>query len=122
MFETLHKSKQISVIALDRLGDYIELLRLELQLQGRDLGIQLMCYAAAALFGVLAAIFIGIAIIVSCWDTEYQALAGWGVVGLYCAVAGGCIYRARRQAHEGSPFDTLRNELKRDVDLVKESI
>jgi len=122
VFETLHKSKQISVIALDRLGDYIELLRLELKLHGRDLGIQLACYAAAALFSVLTVIFIGVAIIVSFWNSEYLGLAGWGVVVLYGAVAAACIYLARRQAHEGSPFSTLRNELKRDVDLVKETI
>jgi uncharacterized membrane protein YqjE len=122
VFETLHKSKQISVIALDRLGDYIELLRLELKLQGRDLGIQLVCYAGAAFFAVLGAIFIGIAILVSFWDSEHRALAGWIVVALYLAVAGLCVYFARKQTHENSPFSTLRSELKRDVDLVKESI
>jgi uncharacterized membrane protein YqjE len=122
VFETLHKSKQISVIALDRLGDYIELLRLELKLQGRDLGIQVACYAAAALFGLLAVIFIGVAIIVSFWNSDYLPLAGWIVVLLYGVLAGACVYLARRQPHEGSAFATLRNELKRDVDLVKESI
>jgi uncharacterized membrane protein YqjE len=122
VFETLHKSKQISVIALDRIGDYIELLQLELKLRGRDLGIQLVCYASAALFAVLAAIFIGVAIIISFWGSDYFALAGWSVVALYLAVAGVCIFLARRKAHEDSPFSTLRSELKRDVDLVKENI
>jgi uncharacterized membrane protein YqjE len=122
VFETLHKSKQISVIALDRLGDYIELLRLELKLQGRDLLMQLACYAAAGLFAVLAAFFIGIAIIVSFWDTEYLAVAGWGVVALYLLGAGACVYLATRKTHESSPLSTLRDELKRDVALVKESI
>jgi uncharacterized membrane protein YqjE len=122
VFETLHKSKQISVIALDRLGDYIELLRLELSLKGRDLGMQIACYAGAALFALLAAVFLGVAIIISFWQTDYFALAGWLVVALYCGIAGVCVYLARRHVHDGSAFSTLRNELKRDVDLVKENI
>jgi uncharacterized membrane protein YqjE len=122
VFETLEKTKQISVIALDRLGDYIELLRIELKLQGRELGLQLLGYVIAALFGVLSTIFIGIAIIVTFWDSDYRAIAGWAVVALYLAAAGGGIYLSRKHLYKGSAFSTLRTELKRDVDLVKESI
>lgn len=122
MFETLEKTKQISVIALDRLGDYIELLRIELKLQGRELGLQLLGYVIAALFGILSTIFIGIAIIVTFWDSDYRAIAGWAVVALYLAAAGGGIYLSRKHLYKGSAFSTLRTELKRDVDLVKESI
>lgn len=122
MFETLQKSKQISVIALDRLGDYMELLRIELKLSGRELAMQAVGYAAAALFGLLAVVFVGIAIILSFWDTEYLAIAAWGVVALYLAAAGIGIWLARRHAGKASAFDTLRTELKRDVDLVKENL
>ncbi|MDB5761263.1 MAG: phage holin family protein [Herminiimonas sp.] len=122
MFETLHKSKQISVIALDRLGDYIELLRIELKLQGRELGMQLLGYVVAAFFGILTAIFIGVAIIVTFWDSPNRAIAAWGVVVLYVAAAGGGIFLSLKHKYDGSAFSTLRNELKRDVDLVKESI
>lgn len=122
MFETLQKSKQISVIALDRLGDYIELLRIELKMQGRELGMQIAGYLLAALFAVLVAIFLGIAIILTFWDTPYRALAAWGVVVLYAAIAGAAISFSLKHAHNGSAFSTLRNELKRDVELVKESI
>lgn len=121
MFETLQKSKQISVIALDRLGDYIELLRIELKLQGRELGMQLLGYMVAALFAVLLAVFLGVAIILTFWDT-HRALAAWGVVVLYGAIAGGGIYFSLKHSHAGSAFSTLRNELKRDVELVRESI
>lgn len=122
MFETLQKSKQISVIALDRLGDYMELLRIELKLQGRELGLQMLGYAAAGLFGLLAVVFLGVAIILSFWDTEYLPIAAWGVVALYLAAAGAGIWLARKHAGSGSAFNTLRTELKRDVDLVKETL
>ena len=38
------------------------------------------------------------------------------------AVSGAGIAMARKHAHAGSAFSTLRNELKQDVNLVKESI
>jgi len=122
VFETLQKSKQISVIALDRLGDYIELLRIELKLQGRELGMQIGGYLAAALFGVLLSIFLGIAIIVTFWDSPYRTLAAWAVVALYAALAAAAVSFSLKHAQIGSAFSTLRNELKRDVELVKESI
>jgi uncharacterized membrane protein YqjE len=122
VFETLQKSKQISVIALDRLGDYIELLRIELKMQGRELGMQLVGYMIAGFFAVLVAIFLGIAIILTFWDSDYRTLAAWGVVLLYAAIAGGAVSFSLKHSHAKSAFSTLRNELKRDVDLVKESI
>ena len=122
MFETLHKSKQISAIALERLGDYLELLQIEMKLQGRELGVLMLGYAVGAIFALLVAIFVGVAIILTFWDTPYRALAAWFVVLLYGAVSGAGIAMARKHAHAGSAFSTLRNELKQDVKLVKESI
>jgi uncharacterized membrane protein YqjE len=122
VFETLHKSKQISVIAMDRIGDYIELLRIEMKLQGRELGVLMLGYAVGAIFGLLAAIFIGFAIIVSFWDTPYRTGAAWFVVFLYAVVAAVSILVARKHIPSRSAFSTLRNELKRDVELVKETI
>jgi uncharacterized membrane protein YqjE len=122
VFETLQKSKQISVIALDRLGDYMELLRIELKLQGREIGMQIMGFAVAGLFGVMAAFFVGVAIIVSFWDSDYRGLAAWFVVALYLGVAGAGIWLASKHKPAASAFSTLRNELKRDADLVKESL
>ncbi|MDQ9170422.1 phage holin family protein [Oxalobacteraceae bacterium R-40] len=122
MFEKLQKSKQISVIALDRLGDYFELLRIELKLQGRELATHLMGYAIAGVFALLAALFIGIAIIVTFWDTQYRAIAAWAVVALYLAGAGVGIFISRKSTAAEPPFATLREELKRDVELVKENI
>jgi uncharacterized membrane protein YqjE len=110
------------VIALDRLGDYIELLRIEMKLQGRELVMQLAGYAVAALFAILTAVFAGIAVLASYWDTPQRGLAAWLVVLGYAAIAAGAVYFSRKHVYRGSAFSTLRNELKRDVDLVKESI
>jgi uncharacterized membrane protein YqjE len=122
VFETLHKSKLLSSIALDRLGDYLELLRVEMKIQGRDLGMHLLGYAIAGLFGLLAVIFVGVAIILTFWDSPHRTLAAWGVVVLYLAAAGAGMTLVLKPSQSGSAFSTLRNEIKRDVDAVKESI
>jgi len=67
-------------------------------------------------------IFLGFAIIVSFWDTEYRTLAAWLVVALYAAVAGISAAVSLKHKPSGSALTTLRNELRRDVDLVRESI
>lgn len=109
-------------MALDRLGDYLALLRIEMKLQGREIGMQLMGYVAAALFSLFALLFIGIAIIVNFWDSEYRGLAAWAVVALYIAGAGGGIALARRHVTRTAVLATLLEELKRDVALVKENL
>ena len=122
MFETLKKSRQLSIIALDRLGDYLALLCIEMKMQGRELAVQVAGYAAAALCAVFAMLFLGIAIIVSFWDSDYRALATWVVVALYAGGAYAGISLARRHTGKVAALDTLRDEIRRDAALVRESL
>ena len=122
MFETLHKSKQISVLALDRLSDYLGLMRIELKMQRRELGMQLLGYLSVALCSVFALFFIGVAVIISFWDSTFRSLAAWAVVALYMAAAGIGLGLARRHSGKVTPLQSLKEELKRDVDLVRESL
>ncbi len=122
MLEALQKSKQLSVMALDRLGDYLALLRIEMKLQGKEIGVQLIGYLAAAVFGIFALLFIGIAIIVSFWDSEFRGIAAWTVVALYIAGAGLGMAVARRHVNRTTALATLREELRRDVALVRENL
>jgi len=121
VFEAIRKSRQISSIALDRLGDYIELLRIEMKLQGRELGVMLLGTAVGAVFGLLATIFIGVAIILTWWDSPYRALAAWGVVVLYAVVAAFGLLLASKH-RPGSALGTLRDEIRRDAAVVRESL
>ncbi len=122
MFETLKKSKQLSVIALDRLGDYLALLRIEMKMQGREIGTQVAGYAAAALCSVFALLFLGIAIVVSFWDSGYRGLAAWGVVALYAIGVYAGVSLARRHTGTVAGLNTLREEIRRDAALVRESL
>ena len=121
MFRTLKKSRQLYAIALNRLHDYKELARIELKLQGRSVGVQLASYAMLVVFGLMAVLFFGAAIIVSAWDTSYRTLVAWLVVVLYLALAAGCLAFVRH-FHAESALSTLRGELQRDMDTLKESL
>ncbi|MEN3292027.1 MAG: hypothetical protein V7642_1280 [Burkholderiales bacterium] len=120
---TLQKSKTLSMIALDRVGDYLDLLKVEMKIRENEFVLRLAGYAVAGLFGLLATVFFGLAIIVSFWDSDYRALAAWFVVVLYGAIAGIslrlCMTHFR--PHE-SISGTLRTELRRDIEVIKESL
>lgn len=119
---TLRKSKQLSMIALDRVGDYFELLKIETKLSEQELVTRVVGYAVAGLFGLLATVFLGLAIIISFWDSPYRALAAWFVVVLYAAVAGISLRMGMNHVRSQSIADTVRTELRRDIEVIKESL
>jgi hypothetical protein len=122
MLEALQKSKQLSLIAMERLGDYLALLRIEMKLQGRELGVQLAGYLLAALSFFFVLLFTGIAIIVNFWDSDYRRIAAWVVVTLYLVMAAASIALVRRRTGGVSGMTTLREEISRDVALIRESL
>ncbi len=122
MLEALKKSRQLAAIVLDRAGDYLALLRIEMKMQGHEIGVQVAGYVAAALFSLFALLFLGVAIIVSFWDSDFRALAAWFVVLLYAGAAAGGMALARRHAGREAPLGVLREEMRRDIALVRESL
>ncbi len=122
MLNALRKSKQLSAIALDRLSDYLALVRIELKMQGRELKLQLLGLFAAVLCAFYSLLFIGVAIIVSFWDSDYRAIAAWATVALYMGLAGAGIALFKRHTGKAATLNTLREEIKRDAELVRESL
>jgi uncharacterized membrane protein YqjE len=120
---TLQKSKTLSRIALDRVSDYLDLLKVEMKIRENEFVLRLAGYAVAGLFGLLATVFLGLAIIVSFWDSDYRALAAWFVVVLYAGIAGVSLWLCMKhfRPHE-SIGSTLRTELHRDIEVIKESL
>ena len=59
MFETIKKARQVGAIALERVGEYLELLKISAEIQGQNLMRRVVGYAVAALFVVLSFIFLG---------------------------------------------------------------
>lgn len=122
MFAALHKSKQLYMITLDRLGDYMDLLRVEMKIREQQLAMRIAGFAVAGLFALLATVFLGLAIIVSFWSTDYRVLAAWFVVVLYGTIAGISLNMCLKHFRSPPIMTNLRSQLQRDIDVIKENI
>jgi uncharacterized membrane protein YqjE len=122
MFESIEKARQLGVIALERIGEYLELLRISAEIQGQDLKKRIFGFVMVALFAVLSLIFVGLAVIVTCWDTPYRVTAAWGVAAFYALIALGAYLSGQNQPRPVSALDTLRDEVQQDIKLMKDVV
>lgn len=122
MFETIKKARYLAAIALERIDDYLELVRISVEIQGRSLKKRIISFVVIALFAVLSLIFLGLAIIITCWDTPYRVTAAWGVAACYALIAFVAYMGSQDKASPASTFDTLRDELQQDVKLMKDVV
>jgi uncharacterized membrane protein YqjE len=121
MTTVLQKSRLLSTIVLERVGDYLDLLRIEIKIREHDLQVKLIGFAIAGLFALLVTIFFGLAVIVSFWDSPYRAAAAWFVVAFYAIIAGISVVICLRHVQPQSIASSLRTELQRDIVMLKES-
>lgn len=122
MFATLEKAKQLGAIALERLGDYVELFKVSAEIQGQNLIKRVIGAVVAGLFAVLSLIFLGAAVIVTFWDTPYRVMSAWGVAGFYAVIAFIIYLSMPGRSDSVSALDTLRNELQQDVKFMKDVV
>lgn len=122
MFSALHKSRQLYLITLDRIGDYVDLLRVEMKIREYQLAIRMAGFAVALLFALLATIFLGLAIIVTFWDSSLRTLAAWFVVAMYGVIAAVSLNMCMKHFRSPPLTTNLRSELQRDIDMIKESL
>ena len=122
MFESIKKAKQLGALALERVDDYLELLKVSAEIQSQNFIKRVIGAMVVALFAVLTLIFLGAAVIVTCWDTPYRVISAWGVAGFYALIAFGAYIAAPSRTDSASTFDTLRGELQQDVKLMKDVV
>lgn len=120
MFETIDKARQIAVIGLDRIVDYLELLRIEIDIQRHDVSVRLLSLAASLFFVLMAGFFLGLAVIVTYWDSSYRIAAAWSVAGVYMLLALLAFWRARQHLAAPPMFATLKQEMQDDVKMLKD--
>lgn len=122
MFETIKKARRLAAIALERVDDYLELIRISVEIQGQSLKKRIISFVIVILFAALSLIFLGLAIIVTCWDTPYRAAAAWGVMACYALIAFVAYMGSQDKTRPASTFDTLRDEIRQDVKLMKDVV
>ena len=122
MIHVLRKSRQSVLIAIDRLSDYFALIGIEARLQGHSIVLHLLGYLVAATFALFTLLFLGFALLISFWDSEWRLLAAWMVVALYgCAAVAG-ITIAKHYAGHGAGLRSLREEIRRDAAMLRENL
>lgn len=119
---SLHKSRTLFLITLDRISDYFDLLRVEMKIREHHIAFRIAGFTIALLFALLTTVFLGLAIIVSFWDSPYRTLAAWIVVLLYGGIAGISFNLCIRHFRSLPIATTLRTELRQDINVIKESL
>lgn len=122
MFESVKKVKHLGALALERVGEYLELLKISAEIQGQNLKKRMVSYAMVALFAVLSLVFLGLAIIITCWDTPYRVTSAWGVTGFYALIAFVFYAAAPKRTDSVSALDVVREELQQDIKLMKDVV
>jgi uncharacterized membrane protein YqjE len=104
-----------------RVADYGELFRIELAETKTRLLHEVIALVALAVGALFTLSFLCIAIIASAWGTPYFLSVVWGVAAtwLVVTIAAFLVLHAQRP---GQSFQTLQQELQRDVESVKEAI
>lgn len=122
MFEKIKKIKLLGSIARDRMDDYKELVPVLMKVQWHYFSAQMISYALLSILALLGLVFLGVAIIVSFWDTAYRVASAWAVVAVYVLAACGVFLSCQGRTRPASPLDTLRAELDKDAQMVKEMV
>lgn len=122
MFEKIKKIKLLGVIARDRVDDYRELVPVLLKIQWRYFSTQIISYAILFVLALLGMAFLGVAIIVSFWETPYRVVAAWVVVLLYALAASGVFFSCQGRTRPASPLETICAELDKDAQMVKDMV
>ena len=104
-----------------RVTDYGELIRIELAETKTRLLHEVIALVALAVGALFTLSFLCIAIIATAWGTPYFLSVVWSVAAtwLVVTIAAFLVLRAQRP---GQSFQTLQQELQRDVESVKEAI
>lgn len=103
-----------------RLVDYAKLARFDL-IAFRNETIRAIIAAVICAAAVLLLLcFVGVAIIVTEWETPNRIITAWVVCIGWCVVAAGGAFIVRHVLSGSSPFDNIEKELLRDLSVIKE--
>jgi uncharacterized membrane protein YqjE len=120
VFDAIEKAKQVGVIVLERMEDYLELIRLDVEIQRHNFIQRILSYAITGICFLIAFVFFGFAIVVSFWETPYRILVAWIVVAFYAALAALALARAKKRGRRESALSSLSHELQEDIKLIKD--
>ena len=119
MWGRLARAKTIATFASWRVGDYAELLKIEIAQYRKALVLSMVGLIALALCGLATAAFVSVAVLVTYWETDIRIQVAWGIAACWAILALAALWLARRISHEEQPFATLAEQLRLDIEAVK---
>lgn len=122
MFNSLRRIKQFGKFIRERSGDYARLFFLEIEIQKQLFFNRLICIIIFSLSVFLSVIFLGIALIVSFWDTPYRILVAWLVFAMFILIMIICAFIYSRNRINKPMFYEMKAELKNDLGLMKDML
>ncbi|HTR07601.1 MAG TPA: phage holin family protein [Paraburkholderia sp.] len=117
----LDRWRNVSHFALLRVGEYGELLSVELAETRARLTRELIALVALAVSGLFTLSFFCIALIASAWNSRYFLSVVWAIAIAWLAlsVTAWLSYRAQRPVQS---FGILKRELRDDLETLKEAL
>ncbi len=122
MFDVFRRLKLVAAFVSARRSDYAELASLEWAQLSRSL-VQLACGGIFASLSMLFFLgFFSLAVVVSAWDSDWRIATAWLVAVAWlvlCAAGGAVAWTALRRLH---PFESVRDELSKDVAVIRTAL
>jgi len=113
--ERLRRIRHLVTFVIDRSGDYVDLIGLELSLY-RSALVTTLISGVALLFCALGTLaFISVATLVSFWDTEHRIITAWAVAGAWLLITLISLAIAARNVPKLSPFSELSRQVRLDT-------
>jgi uncharacterized membrane protein YqjE len=121
MHAKLDRWRNVSRFLIARMTDYGELFMIELAETRARLMREMLALVALAVTLLFTLSFFCFALIASAWNTAYFLAVVWGIAASWLALSLAALLIFRAQRHARS-FGVLRDELRADVETVKEAL
>jgi hypothetical protein len=122
MLRIIRNIRYILSFSSERLGDYAELVQLELALFKQGLVRTLLGYIVLAACGMLCLAFLCVALLVTFWDSSARLYTAWGIAVGWCALSLIALWVARSTWDASSTLDEMGDALRADIAAIKKSL
>jgi hypothetical protein len=122
MLRAIRNIRHILSFSTERLGDYAELIQLELALFKQGLVRTLIGYVMLAACGMLCLTFLSLALLVTFWDNPERLYVAWGIAIGWCVLTLIAFWIAHSARDMSSTFDEFADELRDDITAIRESL
>ena len=122
MLDAIYKAKQLGSLAVERAADYVDLVRLEIEIAFNEAKARWLGFTLMVLGFLFALIFICVAVVITFWDTPYRVHVAWLIVAFFILLSAIGFLTTRVHPRPGAAFRDLHEELQKDIKLIKEII